>query len=90
MPEMAAFRYDPESLDAAFKAVQPESHWKDTIDAVVAADVLAITIDAIHYFTATACTVAPATYGSTRNMKHNQRYFRVQSIGYRAGPAGDH
>jgi hypothetical protein len=80
--------YHRGSLESAFNTVQPKTHWKDPIDAIVPSESLAITVEAIMFYTATPCTVTPCEAG--KDMEPEQRYFRVQSIGYRAGPAGDH
>ncbi|CAM6053333.1 unnamed protein product [Sphagnum tenellum] len=78
-PQPVAFTQ--EELEVAFKRVQNPVHWKDAISAQVEANQLAVTIAAVWHFTSTYCTVKPIKDGTE---------FLITSIGYRAGPAGDH
>lgn len=84
--------YNETELRAAFEAVQNPSDWKAAIDAVVTADKLAITIAAIDFIAGTPVNVSQPMGGMEKleTGKYGIRYdtFRVQSIGYRAGPAG--
>jgi len=70
-----------EELDreAAFRLVANPTDWKAPIDARVPADKLVAVVRAIAFYTATSATVTP-----------EGDVFRVTSIGYRSGPAGDH
>lgn len=74
--------YTYEQLRDAFDKTQNPNDWKAPIYATIPAGKLAVTITAITYFTLTSVTVKPDP-GS-------QKFFVVESIGYRAGPAGDH
>lgn len=66
--------------EAYFNLVAPTTHWKDRIDAVVPNGISLDTIkDAVVHFTGTVPTFTPVAAG-----------YRVQAIGYRAGPCGDH
>lgn len=67
-------------LKAAFDAVADPADWKNPIHAIVTADHLGITLDAIEFYTATQATVKAVNPG----------IYYVHSIGYHAGPAGDH
>jgi hypothetical protein len=73
--------YTREGLQAAFKAVCDPNDWKGPIDAKVSADELPAVVCAIQYFTATK---------SETWWDPEANAFCVKSIGYRAGPAGDH
>lgn len=68
-------------LSAAFDRIANIQHWKGPIDAVIDADQLLVSQVAVQFYTATELTVT----GSPEMGK-----LRVQSIGYAAGPAGDH
>jgi hypothetical protein len=67
-------------LDAAFLQVQPKAHWKDPIDAIIAAKDREIVAEAIEFFTATKASFEIRWDGR----------LHVTAPGYRAGPAGDH
>ena len=69
--------YKVEALEQAFFTVANPGDWRAEINAVVGADKLAITVQAIEFYTATETRVLPRNGG-----------FQVYSIGYRAGPAG--
>jgi hypothetical protein len=60
------------AYEAAFRAVQNTENWKNPIDAVVAADKLAITVEAIAWFAGSATTVTPLPDGT----------FKVTAPGY--------
>lgn len=68
-------------LDAAFDAVKNPTDWRAAILARVAYEALAVTVAAIEFFTATEVSVS-------RDLSAGG--YKVYSIGYRAGPAGDH
>ncbi len=74
--------YTQEALETAFDWVAPKTHEKDPIHAVVPESKLEIVQEAIIHFTATVATVRP--------LDGMPGWFDVTSIGYRAGPAGDH
>ena len=69
-----------DELKAAFDKVADPADWKNPIHAIVTGDHLKITLDAIDFYTATQATVKALNPG----------IYYVYSIGYRAGPAGDH
>lgn len=76
--------YAHPELEAAFRLVEPLSHWKDRIDATVDlrnpdTDIPRLAF-AVEFFTATRATITLVS--GTR--------YRVTADGYRAGPAGDH
>lgn len=75
--------------EAIFKTVAASTHWKDPIDTVVSVgESLDAIRDAIIHFTGTAPTFTPVSV-SEPNCTRLTGY-RVQAIGYRAGPCGDH
>ena len=74
--------YTRDELEAAFNKVADPNDWRGPIDAVVAAGEVPIVDAAIAFFTATQTFLTP----TDKSRKH----FRVQSVGYRVGPAGDH
>jgi hypothetical protein len=83
-----ANNYDVEQaeLTAAFDLVEPSTHWKDPIDAVVPATAdLELIQEAVIHFTATTPTFTRCPSGDPTDCR-----IRVQADGYRAGPAGDH
>ena len=67
-----------EKHELAFHLVADPVDWRRPIDAIVPAAKLVDVVRAIQYYTATETIVSVATNGQ----------FRVQSIGYRMGPAG--
>lgn len=67
----------------AFSKIKPDEDWRGPVEGYVKAEELVTTIEAIMFMTATECTVEPV-------MVDNIPAFKVRSIGYRAGPAGDH
>ena len=68
-------------LSASFDRLTNARDWKGPIDAVIDADQLLVSQVAVQFYTATDLEVV----GSPQLGK-----LRVKSIGYRAGPAGDH
>lgn len=71
--------FSEEQLDAAFGKVADPRDWRNPIYEVVDRDVVAVTVAAIEFFTATTVTV--------KDLDWNDE-FMVQSVGYRMGPAG--
>jgi hypothetical protein len=74
---------EQEELKPYFAQVCPKPDWKSPIDAFCRREDLSQVMRAIEFFTATLTTyleVVPPC----------KEWVRVQSIGYRAGPAGDH
>lgn len=67
-------------LEAAFNAVQNKVDWKSPISAIITEAKVDVTIEAIEFFTGTKSTLT----------KLGDGLVLIQSIGYRAGPAGDH
>jgi hypothetical protein len=70
-------------LQDAFSTVQDPKDWRGPIKAEVRPCDLADVVEAIEFFTATAATVKPVS-------RADGVVFLVESVGYRAGPAGDH
>lgn len=74
-------------LNAAFKRVQPATHWKDRIDATITLDPVDPESDkqmielAVIHFTGTIANINPVK---------NSNLWRVRAVGYRLGPCGDH
>ena len=68
-------------LEAAFDLLADPDDWKAPIAAWVSGESVRIAVAAIQHFTATDPTVELDTF--------NMRYL-ISSVGYRAGPAGDH
>jgi len=85
-------RYTQEELEAAFRLVQNGTHWKGPVKAIVSAEQLGVTVIAVAWFTGTPCTVEPAVDPSETTLTHPRKdtKFVITSIGYAAGPAGDH
>lgn len=72
-----------ELLDKAFAIVADPKDWKAPIDTIIRIEDyydLLIILTAIEHFTATK-----ATYDMVED-----RVYHIKSVGYRAGPAGDH
>lgn len=70
-------------LRAAFDAVQGVKHWKDPISALVTQEALSKTINAIIFFTGTESKSTEQPM-----LVNGQKVYRVESVGYRNGPAG--
>ena len=70
-------------LRAAYDRIRNPVDWKAPIDAILRLDQVPIAQAAVEFFTATKLRIT-TSYAEPRN------YVRVQAIGYRAGPAGDH
>lgn len=79
--------YTEDQLQAAFKLVQPVTHWKDRICAVVPATERAVVSYAIEFYTSTRATFQEIRDETTGVPTGN---LLVTADGYRAGPAGDH
>lgn len=73
--------YNYAQLKQAFDSVSDPQDWKGPIAAVMGGEAVNVVVAAIQFFTATEPKVS-------YNPKTGQ--FVVESIGYRAGPAGDH
>lgn len=73
--------YTRKQLQDAFEQVRDPNDWKAPIDKVIGMDAAQVTMRAIEFFTATQPMMTYAKRGGK---------VRVQSIGYRLGPAGDH
>ena len=69
-------------LNAAFKAIQAKTHWKDPISAWVPFHLVKVTLDAIEFYTGTVGQITAANSGLKKVL--------VVATGYRAGPCGDH
>ena len=80
--DLIAGRYTFKEINEAFAKVSNPQDWKASIDCWVPAAEKDITLEAIAFFTA-----APA---HVEAVKKDLSEVRVMSIGYRAGPAGDH
>jgi len=72
--------YTQEQLQAAFTAVADPADWRAEIVAWVRRDQLAVTIAAVEFYTATKMQV----------LADDGDWFKLHSVGYRKGPAGDH
>ena len=73
--------YTHKQLTAAFAAVEDPDDWRGPICAAMPGEAVLPVVAAIEFFTATTPTVQLDTQTMT---------YYVSSIGYRAGPAGDH
>lgn len=73
--------YSLDDLAAAFETVHDPDDWKNPIDAKVSGQMVDVTVAAIIFYTATVPTVS---------LDLDTMKYCVRSIGYRAGPAGDH
>lgn len=78
-------KYTQAELQHAFDRVRNPTDWKAPIASNVLDSQMDITIAAIVHFTATSPGFVPAG----KNDK-GESIYHVTSIGYRAGPAGDH
>jgi hypothetical protein len=74
---------DREELKPYFDQVCSKTDWKARIDAICRREDLVKVSKAIEFFTATEASFVEMCPPSID-------WLRVQSIGYRAGPAGDH
>jgi hypothetical protein len=72
--------YTQNQLEAAFDKVSNKFDWKNPIDYCCLANDLPVIVAAIQHFTGT----------ETEFKSLNDGYYSIKSIGYRAGPAGDH
>lgn len=75
--------YTQDQLSQAFDTMCDPADWKAPICAWVYGESVNLAVAAIQHFTATTPTVSASPIGAPI------RYL-VESIGYRAGPAGDH
>ena len=69
-------------LEGAFDAVKAPGDWKNPISAWVSFSVVLVTFAAITFFTGVAPTIA--------EVKPTDKICRLDCVGYRAGPCGDH
>lgn len=76
--------YDAADLSDAFDSVKAKTHWKDPIDAIIMAERRDIVEAAIKFYTTTVPRFTTHYDATTAGL------LRVRSVGYRAGPAGDH
>ena len=69
-------------LEDLFRKAAPEDDWKGPISVLVQPEGVQAVVDAIEFYTATSATV--------EFVMHPGRLIqcRVESVGYRAGPAG--
>lgn len=74
--------YTETQLRAAIDKVTNPNDWRGKIDAVVHLDEVHLVNEAVIFFTATKPTF--------ETVEGDEVAIRVQSIGYRLGPAGDH
>jgi hypothetical protein len=82
--EMAAkLNAQKDELKPYFDQVYPTSDWKAPIDAFCRREDKEKVAEAVKFFTATEATFQEPVPPS-------KDWLRVHSIGYRAGPAGDH
>ena len=70
--------YTQEQLHDALSAVQDPDDWRNPIDAVIEADQLDITLEAIAHFTGT----------NAEYFERDDSTYEVTSVGYRNGPCG--
>jgi len=78
-------KWTQKELEEAFERVSNRADWKAPIAANVLGSQMDVTIAAIVHFTATNPRTAYIGYNEAC-----QTIYHVTSIGYRAGPAGDH
>ena len=83
-PRSGMSGFSKNQLTAAFEKVQNQDDWKAPISAVIDISEGPIVEASIAYFTSTAADFLPIKCGGKAGK------YRVKSIGYRAGPAGDH
>ena len=67
-------------LSTAFEAIRDPRDWRAPINCIVPRGKVKVCEAAIEFFTATEVLV----------QEHGHHDFRIRSIGYRNGPAGDH
>ena len=72
-----------DGLDKAFELVKPPEDWKAPIAVYVTGELVNVVIAAIQFYTATdpTGTYVPSNWPAA---------WLIESVGYRAGPAGDH
>lgn len=75
--------YTQEQLSDAFDAICDPADWKAPVSAWVSGEGVPLAVAAIQHFTATTPTVSAC-------LNRAPIRYLVESIGYRAGPAGDH
>lgn len=79
--------YTREEMDTAFDLIKSSDHWKDPINAIIPIDLVKVCEAACEFFTATKLNVVDCDY---KRKNKTRKMAWVTSIGYRAGPAGDH
>lgn len=67
-------------LEAIFNAIKDPSDWKAPISVWVSGELVNVAVEAIKFYTATVPTVG---------LDSLRMQYLIESIGYRAGPAGD-
>ena len=86
MPREVTIDMNAEVLRKAFDQVCDPNDWRGPIDALVPLTSSDIYVQAVEFMTATKPTLKlSGHYGSDGHLM-----LRLQSVGYRAGPAGDH
>lgn len=73
--------YPVSTLRAVFAKIADPADWKGPIAARMSGEAVMAAVAAIEFFTATVPTVSLDTWSMV---------YRVESAGYRGGPAGDH
>jgi hypothetical protein len=68
-------------LHTAFDQICDPNDWKAPIDAMVPIELLGVYLKAVQFMTGESCTGKEVT-------REGVRYYRLRSIGYRAGRAG--
>jgi len=77
-----------QQFEDAFSLVRNPADWKAPIRAWVPSSRIAVTLDAVEYYTATR----PAITDTHRagDLLDAERFYLIEADGYRLGPAGDH
>ena len=73
--------YELDDLSVVFDQISNPYDWKAPIAAVVELAKVPVAIAAIEFYTGTPVTVG---------MAEQESHYTVRSVGYRAGPCGDH
>lgn len=72
-----------ELMRFAFRQIADPNDWRAPIDAIVPESMVSLCCDAVMFMTATNASVTSV------GLVNGSAMYRVTSIGYRSGPAGD-
>ena len=74
------WKYSEESLNKMFKSISNSKDWRAPIEKWISRYDLDIAREAVRFYTATEIEIVDTT----------STHYKIYSVGYRMGPAGDH